>query len=383
MVENYCNSGSTRRSFRSNSERQRGFDCRPQFQQQKSSALRNSCGPSTSNAAAAVITRESYESCCCPQKTTNDCQTAKSEQMRSSLYCNSSLPSTPQQTSLPPNRYSTYNTTTKSRTSDCNSGVGILSAGIISSTPQASYSLQHGSCRPSVSSLIQDPSCSQNINTNTNTCCCCCPQCGKPQDPLQASSPPCPPPPKRTLPCRAKAQPPKEEKRTPETEFKCRMRKLQMENLVKDQYCPGAIQSTIDCDEDFNEMSFRLIFGCDPLPCTLPPVEPISLLEAFCMRVELERCLLTNEALYNQQRRGSRRGSSEIDEVDEFFSRKPNKTQLNEAVASLLKAEKWYSAENPDENTLAMDAQINKTCTCLPSSSFKITAFTGNTKPCL
>lgn len=99
-----------------------------------------------------------------------------------------------------------------------------------------------------------------------------------------------------------------------EVEFKCRMRKLQLENLVKDQYCPGAIQSTIDCEEDFNEMSFRLVFGCDPLPCTLPTVEPISILEAFAMRVELERCLLAEEMNYAEPRRSSRRGSTELDE---------------------------------------------------------------------
>ncbi|XP_054736284.1 uncharacterized protein LOC129243148 isoform X1 [Anastrepha obliqua] len=342
MVENYFSNGSTRRSFQG---ARRGFDCRPQ---RKPSPMRNNCnGPSTSAAAAAAL---NYESCCCPQKIRPP-------------------------TSLSRARFSS-STMPKMHTNNLHTG-----AGMISSARQSTYTMARSRCEPSAASLVQD-SCS-NLNTVSNISCCCCPHCGKPQDPAQApmTSPCRSSPPKQSLPCRAKPQPRKEEKPSPETEIKCRMRKLQLENLVKDQYCPGAIQSTIDCEEDFNEMSFRLVFGCAPVPCTRPTVEPISLMEALCMRVELERCLVNNKAAYvAESRRGSRQSSSETDEVNEFFSKK-YKTALNEALASFLKAERCYSAENPDENSLTMDAHINKTSTCLPSSSFKITAYTGNTRP--
>ncbi|XP_014096049.2 uncharacterized protein [Bactrocera oleae] len=348
MVENYSNTGSSRRSFRNNSS-QRGFDCRPQFQQQKSASLRNSCEPSTSAAAAAV--RGNYDNCGCPTR-------------KLSTSASSS-----------PTRFNA-STMPKMCSNDLNTGAGMLS-----STPQAAYGMSRNSCGHSAASLVQD-SCNNLSKASTASCCCCCPHCGKPQDPTQttATTTTTCPPPKPSLPCRPKPQPLKEETPSPEVEFKCRMRKLQLENLVKDQYCPGAIQSTIDCEQDFNEASIRLVFGCDPLPCTLPTVEPISLLEAFAMRVELERCLLDEDTNYAEQRRSSRRGSNELDEVDEYFSKK-YKTALNEALASFLKAERCYYLENPNMNALSMNAQINKTYTCLPSSSFKITAYTGNTRP--
>ncbi|XP_017487827.1 PREDICTED: uncharacterized protein LOC108376153, partial [Rhagoletis zephyria] len=330
MVENYCNNGSTRRSFRSSSER-RGFDCRPQVKAQKASSLRNSCsGPSTSAAAAAAAA-------------------AAASALES--YNNSNCVPPKPQTSSSPTRYS-LGAKPKMRTFCLETGAGMLTTAMAATTAQTPYPMSRNSCRPSAASLMRDPCIS--LSRNSNASCCCCPHCGKPQDPTQAAplTPPPPPPPfqlpKRTLPCRSKPQPPKEEKPSPETEFKCRMRKLQLENLVKDQYCPGAIQSTIDCEEDFNELSFRLVFGCNPPPCTLPPVEPISLLEALCMRIELERCLLNNEASNAEARRGSRRDSPEMDEVDAFFDKK-YKTPLNEALASLLKAERYFSMENPNE----------------------------------
>ncbi|CAD7004416.1 unnamed protein product [Ceratitis capitata] len=191
MVENYFNAGSSRRSYRSNSS-QREFHCRPQFQQQKSTSTRNSCGPSTSTSAATA--RESYENCGCPQR-------------RTSLSASSS-----------PTRYSTSGIP-KVCSNDLVTGAGMLAT----STPQSSYTTPRNSCGQSAATLIQDPCGTRKTNSNAS-CCCCCPHCGKPQDPTQAPTPqPTCPPQKRTLPCRPKPQPHKEEKPS---------RKLQLQTLV-------------------------------------------------------------------------------------------------------------------------------------------------------
>lgn len=60
-----------------------------------------------------------------------------------------------------------------------------------------------------------------------------------------------------------------------------------------DNYCPGAIQEAIDGKEDFNAVAFELA----RVPCTIdekactnaPAEEPLSIIEAFVMRIDIER----------------------------------------------------------------------------------------------
>lgn len=59
-----------------------------------------------------------------------------------------------------------------------------------------------------------------------------------------------------------------------------------------DTYCPGAIQETLDGMEDFNDRSFSITFGELASPCSflpLPDEEPLTLLEAFSLRIDKEK----------------------------------------------------------------------------------------------
>lgn len=62
---------------------------------------------------------------------------------------------------------------------------------------------------------------------------------------------------------------------------------------MKDTYCPGIIQETIDGRENFNDYSFNMSLSHDTKDlslCERPPLEdPMTLLEAFSMRIERER----------------------------------------------------------------------------------------------
>lgn len=66
----------------------------------------------------------------------------------------------------------------------------------------------------------------------------------------------------------------------------------QMENLVKDTHCPGMIEETMTGKENFNVAAFKLALGYSPCdkPKSCPPTEePFTYLQAFAMRIDLER----------------------------------------------------------------------------------------------
>lgn len=73
--------------------------------------------------------------------------------------------------------------------------------------------------------------------------------------------------------------------------------KKQVEYLVRDTYCPGLIQDTMDGAENFNNFAFKLALGYYPSDkprAQVPPTEePFSYLQAFSMRIDLEREGLT------------------------------------------------------------------------------------------
>lgn len=65
-----------------------------------------------------------------------------------------------------------------------------------------------------------------------------------------------------------------------------------MEYLVRDTYCPGLIQDTMDGAENFNNFAFKMALGYYPSdkPKGCPPTdEPFSYLQAFAMRIDIER----------------------------------------------------------------------------------------------
>lgn len=71
------------------------------------------------------------------------------------------------------------------------------------------------------------------------------------------------------------------------------IRKAEIENLVNDTFCPGLIQETIDGRENFNNRSFHISLSKDTEENSIckesPTVDPMTLLEAFSLRIEKER----------------------------------------------------------------------------------------------
>lgn len=103
------------------------------------------------------------------------------------------------------------------------------------------------------------------------------------------------------------------------------------DSLVRDQYPPGLIQGTLDGTVDFNKTSFDLQFGVD-IPKCQPDIEPLTLLEAFYLRIGYER-----EQMF---------GCKDSIDIETHFA-KQLQTELNNAIASLFRAEKCEAKSNP------------------------------------
>ncbi|CAD7004414.1 unnamed protein product [Ceratitis capitata] len=172
-----------------------------------------------------------------------------------------------------------------------------------------------------------------------------------------------------------------------EDDFICVKRREQWEQLVKDQDCPGAIQSTIDGLGDFNVWAYDIFFGNHRLPDCLPRIEPITLLEAFHMRINYERCQM--EKLEKQTYAKDRQDNDEDHKapppnddcalIEKCFKRK-YPTELNNALEKLLKAEKGYNFLNQQPEQPLMNIMVDKTSFDLPGIPISIQGFVGTTK---
>ncbi|XP_011186980.2 uncharacterized protein LOC105214959 isoform X2 [Zeugodacus cucurbitae] len=176
--------------------------------------------------------------------------------------------------------------------------------------------------------------------------------------------------------------------RSMEDDFICIKRREQWEQLVRDQNCPGAIQSTIDGSVDFNALAFNIFFGEQRLPDCLPRIEPITLLEAFFIRVNYERCQIKKlEELAYARDHSTEEGehttpppSDDCTLIEKCFKRK-YATDLNAALEKLFKAEKGFSYLSPQSEQPLMSLTLESTSTDLPGIPISIKAYTGTTKP--
>ncbi|XP_067648075.1 uncharacterized protein [Eurosta solidaginis] len=172
-------------------------------------------------------------------------------------------------------------------------------------------------------------------------------------------------------------------------EFFCTKRREQWEVLVKDQDCPGAIQSTTDGELNFNAVAYDIVFGGARLPQCLPPIDPITLIEAFFMRVSFERCQIRKleKLTYEKEnadddddRHQQPPRNDDCSLIEKCFKRK-HQTELNKAIENLLKAEKGFDFENPDPELPSMNLVLDKTSFDLPGIPITIKGYTGTTKP--
>ncbi|KAH8266229.1 hypothetical protein KR038_011807, partial [Drosophila bunnanda] len=159
-----------------------------------------------------------------------------------------------------------------------------------------------------------------------------------------------------------------------------------MEALVKDRSCPGAIQATLNGNENFNEFAFDIAFT-GPIPAKPFPVDPITMLEAIKLRIDYER---------EEIRRNHRPVTTE--DIESHFANK-NNTEVNESVAAFLKAESQYLSNRPPVSKVyiyifkglynicflpfqdTFEAQINGFDTNMFEESIKLNVYTATTQP--
>uniref|UniRef100_A0A1A9WPY3 Uncharacterized protein n=1 Tax=Glossina brevipalpis TaxID=37001 RepID=A0A1A9WPY3_9MUSC len=158
-------------------------------------------------------------------------------------------------------------------------------------------------------------------------------------------------------------------------------RQLQIKELVMDNYCPGAIQETIDGAEDFNAVAFELA----RVPCVIdknaypspPKEEPLSIIEAFLMRIDMER-----EGL----KKGLKEDASE-DEVKsalkKHFATEHNPTDLNASINSLLLAEMLTDvAVAKASKIITFEVDVQKWASAIPNKpNIKLVTYTATTTP--
>uniref|UniRef100_A0A1A9ZTP3 Uncharacterized protein n=1 Tax=Glossina pallidipes TaxID=7398 RepID=A0A1A9ZTP3_GLOPL len=158
-------------------------------------------------------------------------------------------------------------------------------------------------------------------------------------------------------------------------------RQMQIKELVMDNYCPGAIQEAIDGKEDFNAVAFELA----RVPCTIdekactnaPAEEPLSIIEAFAMRIDIER---------EGMKKGLKKDASEEEiksSLRKYFESEHNPTDLNKSINSLLMAEALTDvAIAKASKTVTFEADVQKWASSIPDNpNIKLVSYTATTKP--
>ncbi|KAI8118739.1 hypothetical protein CVS40_9694 [Lucilia cuprina] len=156
------------------------------------------------------------------------------------------------------------------------------------------------------------------------------------------------------------------------------IRKAEIENLVNDTYCPGIIQETIDGRENFNNYSFNMSLVQEPKDATVcegPPKEdPMTLLEAFSIRIEKERIEI-NKDLNETSTVGEIEAS-----LHKYFASQ-NPSDLNRSIKSLLLSEHLQEHEQEEKSKgSSFEAEVQKLVTTFPDNAqIKLIAYTGHT----
>uniref|UniRef100_A0A1B0BQY8 Uncharacterized protein n=1 Tax=Glossina palpalis gambiensis TaxID=67801 RepID=A0A1B0BQY8_9MUSC len=158
-------------------------------------------------------------------------------------------------------------------------------------------------------------------------------------------------------------------------------RQIQIKELVMDNYCPGAIQEAVDGKEDFNAVAFelaRVSCAIDEKTCTNAPAEePLSIIEAFLMRIDLER---------EGMKKGLKKDASEEEiktTLRKYFESEHNPTDLNSSINSLLMAEALTDvAIAKASKTVTFEADVQKWASSVPDNpNVKLVSYTATTNP--
>ncbi|XP_039230812.1 uncharacterized protein LOC6534290 isoform X1 [Drosophila yakuba] len=173
---------------------------------------------------------------------------------------------------------------------------------------------------------------------------------------------------------------------TPEDRLVERIQNEFHETLVKDRFCPGIIQASLDGSEDFNEYSREIAFA-GPVPEQPYPVDPITMIEAIKLRIDHERKEIRKKKeernvdlrYQSKEGRSSRRRPTITEDIDIHFHSK-NRSEVNEGVAAFLKAETEYHKTSVGRDS-AFDAHINRFESNLFDEKIKVHSYTATTKP--
>ncbi|XP_026833057.1 uncharacterized protein LOC6546279 isoform X3 [Drosophila erecta] len=176
---------------------------------------------------------------------------------------------------------------------------------------------------------------------------------------------------------------------TPEDRLVERIQKEFHETLVKDRFCPGIIQASLDGTEDFNEYSREIAFA-GPVPEEPYPVDPITMIEAIKLRIDHDREEIRKKKDLNEERSRDLRNESKagrsrrprptiIEDIDIYFNPKA-KSEVNGGVAAFLKAETEYHKTSVGKDS-AFDAHINRFESNLFDEKIKVHSYTATTTP--
>ncbi|XP_017072134.1 uncharacterized protein LOC108108562 [Drosophila eugracilis] len=176
---------------------------------------------------------------------------------------------------------------------------------------------------------------------------------------------------------------------TPEDRLAERIQNDFHETLVKDRFCPGIIQASLDGRENFNQYAQEIAFA-GPIPEKPFPVDPITMIEAIKLRIDYERKEIRKEKDKAEERDKDTKNHSKdaksrrsrptiVNDIDVHFNSK-NKSEVNEGVAAFLKAENDYHNTSMGTDS-AFDAHINSFDSNLFDEQVKVNSYTATTTP--
>ncbi|XP_041563959.1 uncharacterized protein LOC108135621 isoform X2 [Drosophila elegans] len=177
--------------------------------------------------------------------------------------------------------------------------------------------------------------------------------------------------------------------RTPEDRLAERIQDEFHETLVKDRFCPGIIQDSLNGRENFNQYAREIAFA-GPIPSKPLPVDPITMIEAIKLRIDYERKEIRKVRAQVEERESELKHQSRDgklwrprpiipEDIDQHFCNK-NKSEVNEGVAAFLKAEAEFRSTNLGADS-AFDAHINSFESNLFDEKIKINSYTATTTP--
>ncbi|KPU78607.1 uncharacterized protein Dana_GF10548 [Drosophila ananassae] len=162
-----------------------------------------------------------------------------------------------------------------------------------------------------------------------------------------------------------------------------------LQYLVKDSFCPGTIQESLNGQGNFNEHAFEISFA-GSVPSKPYPVDPITMLEAIKMRIDIERDEVRKAKQKEWERQHGTRektkdgkpkhaGPIQLDDIDAYFEAQ-NHSEVNDGVAAFLKAETEFHELNRVTDS-GFQAEVNTLETNFFDDKIKVNLYNATTQP--